>query len=334
MMAPMEVQVSAESHSGGHLERFDPEQLSGRLIDAEHRGRYWWAAQLAPGRDVLDAACGTGYGSAIMLAAGAKSVTGVDVSPEAVATAARVVGEGGTVLRGDVRELPVEDDSFDLAVCWETIEHVEDGERAIAEFRRALRPEGILLVSSPNPDVYPEGNEHHLHEYRPQELAALAGEFFDHVTTFRQHPWVASAIEPSEVAGEAPRGDGETRPTRAVANVPPGGETYSIVVASDAPLPSLEESVTLGDAFEVKWWNDELLRTRRLLAQEEARRADAEARMHEASAALLEANQALVQMPVLRHRLEETHQRLTGMESSISWRITAPLRRLRRLQGR
>src|SRR5215207_137502 len=75
MMAPMEGQATAAPHSGGHLERFDPGAGSGRLIDAEHRGRYWWAAQVAPGRDVLDAACGTGYGSAILRTAGAKSVT-------------------------------------------------------------------------------------------------------------------------------------------------------------------------------------------------------------------------------------------------------------------
>ena len=99
------------------------------------------------------------------------------------------------MVAADIRELPFEDDSFDLVVSWETIEHVEEGERVLAEFRRVLRPEGVLLVSSPNPEVYPEGNEHHVHEYRPQELADLASAHFAEVAIYRQHAWLASVID-------------------------------------------------------------------------------------------------------------------------------------------
>lgn len=54
--------------------------------------------------------------------------------------------------------------------AWETIEHIDEGDRALTEFKRVLRPDGILLVSSPNPGVYPPGSDFHIHEYTPQEL--------------------------------------------------------------------------------------------------------------------------------------------------------------------
>jgi 2-polyprenyl-3-methyl-5-hydroxy-6-metoxy-1,4-benzoquinol methylase len=148
------------------LERFDPGEDAGKLIDSEHRGRYWWAAQAVAGRDVLDAGCGVGYGLEVLATAGAASVTGVDIDEGAVERARerRVAGE---ILTGDLRKLPFEDESFDVVVCFETIHHVADGERALGELHRVLRPGGLLLISSPSPDVYQRGNEHHVHEYRP-----------------------------------------------------------------------------------------------------------------------------------------------------------------------
>jgi 2-polyprenyl-3-methyl-5-hydroxy-6-metoxy-1,4-benzoquinol methylase len=54
------------------------------FVEREHLERYRYAEQFVAGKDVLDVACGTGYGSAILARAGARSVTGLDVSPEAV----------------------------------------------------------------------------------------------------------------------------------------------------------------------------------------------------------------------------------------------------------
>ena len=66
-------------------ERFVPERVPEQMI-LEHLHRYHLAARLAAGREVLDAACGAGYGSAI-LAAQAVRVTGLDLSAETVAYA-------------------------------------------------------------------------------------------------------------------------------------------------------------------------------------------------------------------------------------------------------
>ena len=177
-------------------ERFDPESGTGRLIDSEHRARYWWAAAIARGKDVLDAGCGVGYGIGILASCGAKSITGIDVSAEAVEEATAGFGaQAEAVVEGTLAELPFDDASFDLVLCFEVIEHLEDADKALGELRRVLRPDGVLIVSTPNPDVYLAGNEHHLHEFRPDELADAVGRHFEQVASYRQDPLLGTTIE-------------------------------------------------------------------------------------------------------------------------------------------
>lgn len=256
-------------HTLDYPERFEPQGQEGTLIDSEHRARYWWAAKIAAGRDVLDAGCGAGYGIDILASSGATSVTGVDVDSGAVEEAESRNAERPEALacQGDVRELDLADSSFDLVVCFEVIEHIEDAERALAEFRRVLRPEGLLLVSSPNPDVYITGNEHHVHEYRPAELSAAVGEHFSHLESYRQHAWLASAIEPvssnsvpvsSNGSKGAAREAREYRELKRTVDLEDGGETYSIILAGDSELPSLGDIVVLGHTFDVEWWSEQV----------------------------------------------------------------------------
>jgi ubiquinone/menaquinone biosynthesis C-methylase UbiE len=129
-------------------ERLIPEAYAGEIVLAEHVARYRLAGRLAPGRRVLDAACGEGYGTAMLAAAGAASVVGVDVDEQTVAHARRRYELDVRV--GDVGRLPFADAAFDLVVSFETIEHVPDPEAALNEFTRVLAPDGLLIVSTPN----------------------------------------------------------------------------------------------------------------------------------------------------------------------------------------
>src|SRR5438132_386474 len=126
-------------------ERFDPKAMHGTLMEAEHLARYWWAASLVSGRRVLDAGCGTAYGSEILARAGASEVVGVDADPAAVKEA-RASTTGVTLEVGDARDLPHPDRSFDVAVCFEVIEHVDDPETILDELRRVLGGDGLLVV--------------------------------------------------------------------------------------------------------------------------------------------------------------------------------------------
>jgi SAM-dependent methyltransferase len=322
-------------------ERFDPERTRGTLIEAEHRARYWCASQLAAGKRVLDAGCGTGYGLAMLLAEGPESVTGVDLSEEAVAEAGRRLGDDAELVRADVRDLPFEEDSFDMVVCFEVIEHVERQRDALDELKRVLRPGGMLLISSPNRDVYPPGNPHHVREYRPEELQAELEERFENVKLYRQHPWLASALLPDEALAA-----GEPRDLLAAAvgeRLDPGSETYTVAVASDAPLSALPGIVVLGDDFEVRWWHEQIDRLG--LADHRSTRtaAELEAEVQRLSRAVLDTEQTAARAVELERRLDDLEAecaRLTehsghcervihDMEDSVSWRVTAPIRALK-----
>ena len=122
----------------GVAERLVPEQVHGQIVEAEHLARYHWAAALAEGRRVLDAGCGTAYGSAILADAGAEEVVGVDVAGDVLAAVAPRMPDRVALEEADVSDLPFEDGSFDLVVCFEVIEHVEDTERVLDELARVV----------------------------------------------------------------------------------------------------------------------------------------------------------------------------------------------------
>ena len=163
-------------------ERFTPECV--REIWYEHFHRYAFAWPAARARRVLDAACGEGYGSAL-LADSAASVLGVDISDAAVKHArARYAHipnlhfetHDATVLDA----LP--DASFDLIASFETLEHVQAQARMLAGFKRLLAPGGVLLVSSPDKAQYTDAAGHanpfHVRElYRDELESLLAAEF-------------------------------------------------------------------------------------------------------------------------------------------------------------
>jgi O-antigen biosynthesis protein len=322
-------------------ERFDPSTEGGRLIESEHRARYRWAARLVKGKAVLDCACGTGYGLEMYESAGAQAVTGVDVDPEAVEIASSRHGKAATVLQGDLRKLPLEDDSFDIVTCFETIEHVDGAEAGIAELRRVLKPEGILVISSPNPDVYVGNNEHHVHEFRPAELDEAVRKHFAETAVYEQRAWLGSSI--ASAAGES-KPIKDVVPTD-VLRLEGGGEEqgpiYSIVVASETTPPALEDLVAVGDAFEARWWEEQVdnVRNETLAVRKDAmasfeRLNEARARLHDTALQLVDANQELAQIPLLRHKLatlEVQHAELSreyhSLLESTSWKLTKPLRR-------
>jgi len=179
-------------------ERFVPTEAG--EIRQEHLHRYAWASDVVAGKDVLDVACGEGYGSA-MLAAKAKSVVGIDVSGEAVAHAARTYVAGNLrFASGDAAEIPLPDDSVDVVVSFETIEHLERQDEMLAQIRRVLRDDGVLVISSPNRKVYSEQsghhNEFHVRELDFRELDGLLKRHFGHVAYFGHRLAVGSTIVP------------------------------------------------------------------------------------------------------------------------------------------
>lgn len=170
-------------------ERFTPECV--REIWYEHWHRYAFARRLAAGKRVLDAACGEGYGSAL-LAQVAAEVVGVDIDSTSVehARARYAANPGLSFERADAAKLPFADGSFDVIVSFETLEHLAEQEQMIAGFARVLRDDGVLLVSSPDKRTYSEvsgfRNEFHVRELYREELLDLLRTHFPAVRLYGQ----------------------------------------------------------------------------------------------------------------------------------------------------
>ena len=162
-------------------ERFVPECQ--REICYEHWHRYAFASQFAADLKVLDAACGEGYG-AYLLAGSAAEVVGVDLSEVAVAHAISRYSAAENLYFevADVTQLDFSENTFDLIVSFETLEHLEAQEQMLDEFRRVLKPNGKLVISSPDKAIYTDrmgtDNEFHVRElYRDEFEALIASRF-------------------------------------------------------------------------------------------------------------------------------------------------------------
>jgi SAM-dependent methyltransferase len=240
--------------SGGHPERFVPQLHAGHFIDAEHRARYWWATALVSGKRVLDAACGTGYGANILAGAGAKSVVGVDRAEHVVELASKQAHTAATFHVADLLELPFPDNTFEVATCFEAIEHVATPEIALDELSRVLEPNGVLAISSPNRGVYLGGNPHHHYEFTSDEFESALRDRFEHVRLLRQHRWFATAILEDEAFESS---DGHPLRDTVVHKISAdelGSETYALALASNAPLPAPPAHVALSDDRDLWGW--------------------------------------------------------------------------------
>jgi|GEM_PF-2733323 ubiquinone/menaquinone biosynthesis C-methylase UbiE len=194
----MVVSDTAGKSTQGYPERIEPGK-SDRKCYLEHVGRYEFASQSAQGKDVLDAACGTGYGAPVLVAAGAKSYRGLDISAEAIGIAESryKVSSKISFMLGDASRLDgIGDGTIDLVASFETIEHLADPRRFLASVRRVLVPGGTLIVSTPNRAVRDPGgnlsstpaNPFHLREWNTTEFKQLLRDFFTVEKVFGQSP--------------------------------------------------------------------------------------------------------------------------------------------------
>jgi SAM-dependent methyltransferase len=184
----------AQTVQTGQPEGVPPLELTGERtlpdVPAEnywfrrHLAVYEWVAARVRGRDVIDMACGEGYGVEV-LARGARRVTGVDANPDAYEHARLKYSRPGVVFARELVERYEE--PCDAVVFLQTIEHVRDPETVLVHFRELLRPGGVAYVSTPNlltlapPGAPKSDNPWHLKEYRAEEFRALCASVFGRV---------------------------------------------------------------------------------------------------------------------------------------------------------
>jgi len=135
-------------------ERYVP-WFEGAEIGYEHLHRYAFATQFVRNKSVLDLACGEGYGSNL-LARTAKHVVGIDLDEQTVKHAKNKYIRSNLEFRiGSITEIPINGQHvFDVIVCFEALEHVDDHEKLLSEAKRLLAPGGLFFVSTPNKTLY------------------------------------------------------------------------------------------------------------------------------------------------------------------------------------
>ena len=232
-------------------ERFLP-QCSGEIW-AEHWHRYLFAAAHIAGRDVLDAACGEGYGAAL-LARSARSVTGLDIDGPTIAAArAKYAMPALRFEAGSVTAMPFADASFDCVVSFETLEHLAEQQAMLVEMRRVLRPHGVLIISTPNRVEYSDKrdfhNEFHVRELSEDEFRALLGRYFGAQRWYGQRLVFNSALWPLPAAAGAPTDNGAGWVTVDAADRTLPVPMYFVALAAADPalLPAVARTTLLAD---------------------------------------------------------------------------------------
>lgn len=171
----------------------------------EHLHRYAIAASFAKGKKVLDIASGEGYGSNI-LSLHAASVTGVDISRDAVESAKQKYKRSNLrFIEGSADKIPLEDASVDLVVSFETIEHHDKHHEMMAEIKRVLKEDGILIISTPDKENYTIKtnyvNKHHVKELFKEEFKDLIKQYFKYSSFLYQRTDFFSLITPESNPG-------------------------------------------------------------------------------------------------------------------------------------
>jgi 2-polyprenyl-3-methyl-5-hydroxy-6-metoxy-1,4-benzoquinol methylase len=174
-------------------ERFTPETRGN--LQLEHQHRYLLASQIVENKTILDIASGEGYGSNI-LSKLATHVYGVDIDAQTIEHAKKRYSKDNiTFLTGDCTNIPLDNDSIDVVISFEILEHVTEHDKMLTEIKRILRKDGILVISTPFKDdksnIQPK---FHLKELYRHEFNDLLSKYFNNINIYWQDLVYASVI--------------------------------------------------------------------------------------------------------------------------------------------
>lgn len=162
----------------------------------DHLARYRFASSYTRRKRVLDVATGTGYGANILRKFGALEVVGVDCVQDVLDYAASRYGARGLRwVNADAYDLPFHQE-FDAVVSFETIEHLKDPERFVTACKRAIKPGGTFIVSTPESVGGPMVSAYHEFEYTRGEFRDFLRDHFRRVSLFGQRRELSERVCP------------------------------------------------------------------------------------------------------------------------------------------
>jgi SAM-dependent methyltransferase len=225
-------------------ERFLPGVEGKAEISYDHIARYRFTERFLASKEVVDLGCGAGYGSHA-LSKVARRVTAIDLSQEAIAHAATQYQAPNLSYEvGDVTGVPYEDGTFDAAVSFEVIEHLDDPEDLVVEARRVIKEDGVFIVSTPDKQTY-SNERNSVNLYHPSEMYApefeeLLKRHFSNVRLHRQGA-ISGSLITRNTEELAPEGRVEMESAQFSMPDPGFGSElpttlYIIAVCSDGPI--------------------------------------------------------------------------------------------------
>ena len=169
-----------------------------RRMNAYTRARYDIVLQcvresgLAKGLRLLEVGCGDGALCGVLHSSLGAAVTGVDISDKGLAYARMMFGQRGW--RGEFRQVSGDgmgfpDASFEVVVCSDVIEHVDDPQAMLREIHRLLAPGGRLVITTPIRFSEEPQDAMHVQEWFVGSFVALCHEIFgEPLAVIRSHP--------------------------------------------------------------------------------------------------------------------------------------------------
>ena len=216
----------------------------------EHLHRYAVAMNFVKEKIVLDIASGEGYGSNI-LSYSAKIVKGVDIDQSAVENANKRYKKSNLEFtKGSTSNIPFKDNYFDIVVSYETIEHHNEHIKMMEEIKRVLKPEGILIISSPDKLNYSDRknykNRFHVKELYIEEFKHLINSYFNIADFYLQKSTFASILVAENTPNDFVEYSGDFNSIKLNQDFQPH---YILAIASDFSIPKLNVSTFTDNHF-------------------------------------------------------------------------------------
>lgn len=175
-------------------ERLNPDFHTNSIEDYSLFLRHLYAYELAAKYikktdNVLEIGCGTGYGTDILSKTGA-SIYAIDVDQETIKSCSQQYQRDNIKFNiYDGENINLSEQSFDVIVSFQVIEHVSQEQRFLKNIYRLLKPEGIFFLTTPNKDYrlvvgQKPWNPHHLREYDEATLSNLIKQVYPNTKIF------------------------------------------------------------------------------------------------------------------------------------------------------
>ena len=234
-----------QNWTGERLETFINNQHA-----IEHLHRYAIALGLCSEKVVLDIACGEGYGSNL-LSHNATKVYGVDIDGESINAAKKKYLKANIeFLQGSTSKIPLEENSVDVVVSFETLEHHDEHIQMMLEVKRVLKSDGMFIISTPDKKYYSDEinykNPFHLKELYFQDFKNLLSENFKYCSFFYQNMFSGSLVIPEKNVDGVKFFGGNYA---SITEEPSFKSIYLMCIASDKLFEDLSQISTFNGTF-------------------------------------------------------------------------------------